>query len=217
MLVDVDLQSGYKPIVPLGTPVTANATSTTTTASFTQLTGSNRIGIAVVDCPNGATVSGVTWGGVAMTRLGTGVNGSSERMEIYYILESSLPANGALNVTATISTSTYCSVHVSMFENVKQSAPASPVTNTSASASTLSGVVSISVPGSFAITAAFAATSTSFTHGEGQEELTDAAYAGHGTTTSTYEEFNSTGSKNQSDIAAAAARMLFMATVIEPA
>lgn len=213
-VVDVDLYSAYLAIEYLGTAATGSATSTTVSATHTLLTGGNRIAFAFVVCPIAQTVSGVTYGGVAMTRLGTGVAGVSERMEIYYLLEASMPATGSKTVTATISGSAACGVHVWTIKNAKQSAPSTPVTNSSSSASYLSATVTVSIQGSFAITGGFTASGLTATQDAGQVELTDTGAAGGALSTS-YEECNA-GSNTQGLTISSGNRMLIMASIVEP-
>ena len=215
-LVDVDLYSTYLQIELLGSAATNSDTATSLSATHTLSNGANRIAFAIITLQTTQSVSGVTYGGVSMTRLGTGVAGSAEKMEIYYLLEASMPASGSKTVTATFSGSTDCMIEVFTIKNAKQSAPSTPVTNTSAGATYLSGNVTVSVEGSFSITGVFnRGGSNTFTHDAGQVEIAD-FNASVGSLTASYEEHNTAGTMTQGSTSSGSNRMLFMATVIEP-
>lgn len=214
-LVDINLYSAFQQIELLGTAAHNSNTASSLSATHTLSAGSNRIAFVITTCQVGQTVSGVTYGGVSMTRLGTGVAGSSERMEIYYLLEASMPADGSKTVTVTYSGSTDCLMTVFTIKNAKQSAPSTPVTNSSAGATYLSGNVSVTVEGSFAIAGVFNRGVNTFTHDTGQVEIDD-FNASIGTLAASYEEHETTGTKTQGSTASNSNRMLFMATVVEP-
>lgn len=214
-LVYTDVYSAYLPIETLGTAVSNSASSTTVSVTHTLASGSNRIALAFVALQTNS-VTGVTYGGVAMTQLGT-VNNGTEKLYVYYLLESSMPANGSKTVTATFNSSSGGGISVFTLQNVKQSAPSTPVTNSSGGASYLSASVSVGAQKSWAISVVFATIAGSFTHDSGQVEVTDyfLVTSGIGTMATSYEECG-TGTNTQGSTGSAAGRMNFIATVIEP-
>lgn len=214
-LVDVDIYSATLQIELLGTGATGStAAATSVSATHTLSSGSNRIAIACVYVQTN-TVTGVTYGGVAMTQLGV-ATGSNERCYIYYLLEASLPANGSKTVTASFSGSSAAQISVFTLKNAKQSAPGTAVTNTSAAAATLTVDLTVTYASSFGITAAGQAAGGTFTHGTGQVEITDNA-AGLGALATSYEDFTTTGTMTQSSTTTAGAnRMVMIGTVVDP-
>jgi len=213
-LIDVDLYSAYLQLQLLGSAVTASASATSISATHTLSSGSNRIAFAFVIVQS-STVTGATYGGVAMTLLGSVSNGT-ERLYIYYLLEAGMPANGSKTVTASLASSAACGMSVWTIQNAKQSAPSAPVSS-SASASSQTANVTISVDGSFGITGAFVTSATTFTHNTGQVEVTDfQPSSGIGAMSTSYEEVLVTGTETLGSTAGGSGRFLFIATVVEP-
>lgn len=107
------------------------ASSSSFSSSFTVGNNSNRILFAAV-CVNafsGATISSVTYNGVAMTELNT-QSGSPYTNKTYYLLA---PTTGSNNITVTTSLATAIGVAAFSVYNAKQQAP-----EASSSASTVS-------------------------------------------------------------------------------
>src|SRR2546422_2057074 len=66
--------------------------------------GTNRALLVGVSWSNGVTPTSVTYAGTAMTSIGSVFNGTSARVQLFYLLESALPASGTSNtVSVTLS------------------------------------------------------------------------------------------------------------------
>lgn len=195
-VVDVDIYSAYLQVQILGTAVQGGVNGTTVSATFTQSSGSNRIGFAFIGRQSTQTLTAVTWGGVAMTLLATNGYGS-QKLDCYYILESSLPANGSKTVSATTGTSGNMGITVFMVENGKQQAP-SPYNNTANTYGTyLSAAVTTTVDKTLLLACAYnVGGGGTFTHDTGQTEIIDGTTGSFGTMGASYEEA-STGSNTQ--------------------
>lgn len=216
VLLDVDIYSATLAIDLLGTAGTNGSNSASSLdVTHTLSTASNRIAFACVYVQT-QTCSGVTYGGVAMTQLGV-ATGSNERMYIFYLLEASLPANGSKTVTATLSGAAPVEMSVFTLKNAKQSAPGTAVTNTSASAQTLTVDLTVNILTSFAITAAGQTGGGTYIHGTGQVEISDHTTGWAAAMATSYEECSATGTNTQSSTTNAGAnRMVMIGTVVEP-
>ena len=94
-------------------------TAVTTTLSYTVGSGSNRLLVVGVQTLTNA-VTGVTYGGVAMTLAGrTTYVGARVGVAMYYLLA---PASGTANIVASFSTSAAFSIVAASYTGVKQSA-----------------------------------------------------------------------------------------------
>jgi len=93
--------------------------------NHTLVSGSNRLVVVMIAAENsGATLTGVTYGGVAMTMAVRGPD-TVDKAEIWYILEANLPADGVNSVALTWDQTTgeHCMVYVKQYQNVSQAAP----------------------------------------------------------------------------------------------
>jgi hypothetical protein len=117
-------------ILSVGTDTEAQGTSLTMSWSHTLIAGSNRMVVVYLGVEhNGASVSGVTYGGRTMT-LATSKEVSSlgtyMLCQIWYILETNLPANSAQTVAVTMTgsnTGLEMDARCAEYTGVKQSAP----------------------------------------------------------------------------------------------
>ena len=150
-------------ILSVGTDTEAQGTSLTKTWFHTLIAGSNRIVVVYLGVEhNGASVSGVTYGGRTMT-LATSKEVSSlgtyMLCQIWYILEANLPANGAQTVAVTMTgsnTGLEMDARCAEYTGAKQSAPEAtngasqltgPTITNTISPSTNSWVLSVSGSG----------------------------------------------------------------------
>jgi hypothetical protein len=76
----------------------SHAASGAYTWNHTVGTGNNRLLIVTCACWESSTISGVTYGGTALTLLGTHSGGSSRKVAMYYLLN---PAQGTAEVAVT--------------------------------------------------------------------------------------------------------------------
>lgn len=190
--------------------------------------GSNRIAIVFVHQTYynaSELITGVTYGGVAMTQIG---GGSGDRTNVYrnisawYLLEASLPANGTKTVVATFGASVLTSaISVFTIQNAKQAAyeqTPTPGTYLNASSSASSIAITTVAANAWAFSCGASENNTTFTHGTGQTEITDVAFAG-GTPCShsvSYEEIATPGSNTQVDTAGSSGRMVGIAFSFAP-
>lgn len=97
-------------------------TSSTSTLSHTVGSGSKRILCAVVTVSDSQTVSGVTYGGVAMTLLtNTAVFGATNSTSYLYYLVA--PAVGTANIVATVSGTPSVTMAAASYKGVEQASP----------------------------------------------------------------------------------------------
>lgn len=115
---------------------TGSTTGTSLTTSHT-CTGSDRILMVGVTSNNGASnfVTGVTYGGVAMTLIGERRKGDNERwLSLWYLIA---PATGANNIVVSASSSTFLLADGVSYTGVKQSGqPDASATNIATNATT---------------------------------------------------------------------------------
>ena len=212
----------------LSTAATASAnTATTVSATHTLSSGSNRIAIAIVSFYKSTSFecTGVTYGGVAMTKITNSGNHTSIFRDIsaWYLLEASLPANGSKTVTATVgSSSPNLNIHVFTIQDAKQQAHEVSGTYLNTSSATSSISITTVAAGAWAFSGAAADATSSYTHGTGQTEITDTSYTGalstNMTMSTSYEEITSPSLVTQTDtLAAGSTRHVGVAFSFAPA
>lgn len=205
-------------ITMLGTAATASAnTATTVSATHVLTSGSNRIAVVFVSFYKGTSFecTGVTYGGVAMTKIGNSGNHTTVYRDIsaWYLLEASLPANGSKTVTATVgSSSPNLNIHVFTIQDATQAAyEQTPTAGTYLNSSSATSSINITTvaANAWAFSGAAADASSSYTHGTDQIEITDTPYTGASSTkmtmTTSYEEVVTPGAVTQTDTVASGA------------
>lgn len=129
-------------IKKLGTDVSAQfAAFTGLTVSHTLVAGPNRLVVVgvVVENTDTVDVASVSYGGQAMTKAVdavTGTSGARDMMDIWYLLEDDMPADGANNVAVSLSGASNnpgVIVIASSYESVAQEAPESTGSKTETS------------------------------------------------------------------------------------
>jgi len=92
--------------------------------------GNNRLVVVTVsweDAEASASISSLTFGGTAMTKIAdlTVGSGYSEYISLWYLLDSSLPSSGSYNIAVTVSQTITREIYMAVAEysGVKQSAP----------------------------------------------------------------------------------------------
>ncbi|QTN31576.1 DUF11 domain-containing protein [Akkermansiaceae bacterium] len=138
-----DSPSSSSSTVFTSTPVQpAFASVSTTSGSASSFTfshnpgnGANRLLLVGVTLRNNASqsVSSVTFGGAALTRVGTQANGSNARVEIWSLTN---PSSGAANVVVTLSASGQASIGATTFTGVDQITPLEAFTSNTGSSTT---------------------------------------------------------------------------------
>jgi hypothetical protein len=188
----------------LGTLVTATTTlsGNSVSATHTLSAGSNRIAIAFVSqwkATTPVTIGGCTYGGVTMTHVTTaayyaGTSGYS-RVEVFYLLEASLPANGSKTVTATFNGSEVSTRHIAVFtiQDAKQIANEAEAKYEGTSKTASASVTT--TDGAWVFTGACNTQGTSYAVGSGQTEIWDDTIQG-----GSYEQVTA-GSNTQTEIA----------------
>lgn len=217
---NVDAGIEYVPpvsnIALLGTAATGTANTTTTvSATHTLSSGTKRIAIAFVSFYQSTATSctGVTYGGVAMTKIGNSGNHTNVFRDIsaWYLLDASLPANGSKTVTATLSASSAnLNIHVFTIQYAAQAAyEQSPTPGTYLATSSATSTISLTTvaANAWAFSGAACDATSTYTHGTGQTEITDTSYTGASsasiTMSTSYEEIASAGAVSQTDTIAA--------------
>src|SRR5438876_1071828 len=102
----VQVSATVNPSVTLGevSSIENDATSSKTWLHTTS--GTNRALLVGVSWSNGVTPTSVTYAGTTMTSIGSVFNGTSARVQLFYLLESALPASGTPNTgSVTLSSS----------------------------------------------------------------------------------------------------------------
>lgn len=173
-------------ISKLGTDVntTGNTLPGTLTVSHTLVAGVSRKVLVYVAFENGNTsdVSGVTYGGVAMTKAIsdiTGTSGFRSYASIWYLDEANLPANGANNAVATFtgtSSTPETQMYVAEYGGIGQGAPRSgdsdgSITTTSATITNSPLNAISSIRWAFSCMQSGNAGAGGFTHGESQTQI----------------------------------------------
>jgi len=181
-LTEENTGGGAMAIAKVGTDTSGTGTALTLSFSHTLVAGSNRLVVFAIGIENGDTidVDSVTYGGVAMTKAVEGITGTSGYRflaEIWYILESDLPSDGAQNVVITCS-GTVSSLEINGFcaeyTGVNQGAPEATDNTDEPSPpdATIENTISPSAD-SWVVSVAGCGNSGSFTHGQGQVEVLD--------------------------------------------
>lgn len=96
------------------------ASASTWTLSGKTTAGTNRLGVVRLVFNSTRTISSVTWGGNAMTHLGTTVDQGTERIFAYYIIA---PPTASSDVVVTLSGPTDGAYAVTSYEAVHQTTP----------------------------------------------------------------------------------------------
>lgn len=109
-----------------GTDVQSGPTTATSiSVNHTLVSGSNRKVVAYVGRGNGSgSITGVTYGGVAMTAAATGVDDDNDIAAVYYLDNASLPADGVRACVASASNSDWV-IAVAQYNDIAQGAPTS--------------------------------------------------------------------------------------------
>ena len=147
--------------------------------------GSNRLIVVSTLAENTGTcdVTGITYGGVAMTKATDAIVGSTVYLngEMWYLLESSLPRDGTNSIVVTYSgtpSSTENSAYCAQYNNVWQSAPEATDTDTIAASTPLDITSTISpTANAWVISVIGAGGAGSYAHGGTQVEVLDFADA----------------------------------------
>ena len=171
--------AGAGSIAKVGTDTSGTGNGLTLSFSHTLVAGSNRIVIVCFGSEhNGIAVSGITYGGKAMTlaiSFETPASGTKFLSQIWYILEANLPGNGAKTVTITATGSTsnlevngFCSEYTGVAQNAPE------VTNgaSQTSGNTITNTVSPST-NAWVISAMGSGNTGTWTHGASQVEVLD--------------------------------------------
>ena len=166
----------------VATQVRNNSSGTTITASHTLAAGANRIVVAWGAIEDDNAIASATYGGVAMTALtekSHSTGGTATRIRMFYLLNASLPADGANNCVMT-STDAFLSGcwHVVCIQDAKQQAPEDTGNGESATNATVdTGSTLTTITANAFIISGFACNNntSSSTYGTGQSELADTA------------------------------------------
>lgn len=148
-------------IAELGTAVSAQSTAAANTISVSHTLGSgtNRLAVVVVTTyRNGGdpNITGITYGGVAMTELVDKIQTvSSDRFHaaIWYLKNADMPSDGSKTVTATYdeSNTKEMQVAVQTFSGVDQTTPFTDSDSTGSSSSVSASLTLTTVSGDMAI------------------------------------------------------------------
>lgn len=184
----------------LGTAATATGLAADNpTFSHTLSAGSNRIAIVFVACNSVRTITSVTYGGVACTLITTAPTTGGERLAAYYLLEASLPANGAKTVSVQFSGATDYNLACFTIQDAKQQAYETSNSSYSASATTIQTSITTVAANAWAISGALVDGTRTFTHDTGQNEITDVQTTSWCAMSTSYEEIASPGSVTQGE------------------
>jgi hypothetical protein len=137
-------------IAKVGTDTSGTGNSLTLSFSHTLAAGSNRLVVVYAQAENVGSIdiSGITYGGTAMTKAIDGVTTSSGYymlVEIWYLLEASLGSTGSKTVSITysgIASSLEVNGFCAEYTNVKQAVPEATDTDGSALSTTVTNNVS---------------------------------------------------------------------------
>lgn len=168
-------------IAKAGTDVWTSSNSLSYSFSHTLVSGSNRIIIFFVGLENNDTisVSSVTYGGVTMTLASSylsGTTGVRNLAAIYYLLNSSLPSDGAqtvqINLSGTAST-LFSIIGCGEYTGVAQTAPEATDTKYETSNQTITNTISPSTGAWVLSVAESGSNQGSWTQGGSQVEILD--------------------------------------------
>lgn len=167
-------------VLELGTNTSGTGNATSLSFSHTLVTGTNRVVVVDVGIENAADidVSGITYGGVAMTKAkdqSTAASGTRNIAESWYLLEADLPSEGSNTVAITCSGSA-SSLEIngwcSELGNIAQSAPEATDGDSQTSGNTITSTISPSTD-AWVVSVLSCGNAGSFTHGSGQIEKLD--------------------------------------------
>ena len=173
-------------IAKAGTDTSGTGTALTLSFSHTLVAGSDRLVVVCIGIENGDTidVDSVTYGGVAMTLAVEGITGTTGfrcLAEIWYILESNLPSDGANTVQITCSGTVYeleVNGFCAEYTGVEQGAPEATAEHGQTTGATITNTISPS-DNAWVISAVGCGNAQvfpilwQFTHGQGQVEVLD--------------------------------------------
>jgi hypothetical protein len=156
----------------VGTPASGTfAGGSSKTVSYTLAAGANRILlVGVSGNGSGVSVSSVTYNGVSLTGR-TGASDGNRFARWFTLPETSLPADGAYNVVATLSGNGYGSVYITCLSGCPGGAPEASANNTGSTTVTTNITTLTNDARLFDLTGCDDRT---FTPGAGQTELYDA-------------------------------------------
>ena len=152
---------------------TGTTTGTSVTVSHTTGTGANRLMLVGISYRNkdSETVSAISYGGSALTLVGTIANGTNSRIYIYRLLN---PAQGTANLAVTFNNAVDrgAVVAVATFFNVNQSSPLGTFASATGS-STAPSVDVTAATGQLVFDVLAVRNTTALTPGAGQSERWD--------------------------------------------
>lgn len=168
-------------IAKTGTDVYTSSGNLSYSFSHTLVSGSDRAIVLFIALENNDTisVSSITYGGVTMTLADSylsGTSGARNLAAIYYLLNSSLPSDGAQTVQITLSgtASTLFSISgCGEYTGVAQTAPEATDTTYQTSSATIANTISPSAGAWVVSVAESSTTDNSWSHGQSQVELLD--------------------------------------------
>lgn len=121
--------------------------------SHTLGSGSNRIVLATYTQENNnSSCTSITYNGSNMTKVGTITNGANSA-EIWYILESSLPASGTYTVAFTCGGGQSWTASAISLIGAAQSAPEASATNTNSGSATITSAITTLTNGAWVVDA----------------------------------------------------------------
>jgi hypothetical protein len=167
--------------------VSNNGNAGLSTLSWSHTTsGTNRVLVVGVSWAGGQTVNSVTYAGTTMTSIGSVSNGSNARAQLFYLLESALPASGTSNtVQVTMSAAATEIVGGAVtFRGANQTTPVGSFASATGSSSTPSVTVT-SNTGETVIDTVEVRSSTAMTAGASQTQrwqMQPSSFRGAGST-----------------------------------
>lgn len=165
--------------IAFGNSASGSAASGTITFAHNICTGNSYrillVGVAIEDTSGTrARVTGITYNGVAMTYLNAvSASDTNGRCELWYMLNSSLPASGSYNVVISFNATHNGAVGMACcLGNVKQEAPGS-ATNSNTGSTTITTNITTTEDYSWVVDAVQNGDNNAFTAGTGQTERLD--------------------------------------------
>jgi outer membrane protein assembly factor BamB len=164
-----------------------NGNASQSTLSWSHTTsGTNRVLLVGVSWAGTQTVSSVTYAGTAMTSIGSVSNSSNAKAQLFYLVESSLPASGTSNtVLVTMSAASTETVGGAVtFRGANQTTPVGPFASATGTSTTPSVSVT-SNTGETVIDTVEVHSSTAMTVGGGQTQrwqMLPSSFRGAGST-----------------------------------
>jgi len=168
-------------IAKAGTDTSSTAAALSLNFNHTLVSGSERLVVVTIGIENcdAADVTGVTYGGVAMTRAisaSTTPSGCRNVSEVWYILEANLPSNGsqAVDITGSGTPNTpEINALAAQYTGVAQGAPDAVAETDQTVGATITNTGFSAVSGDLLVSAMSAGNTGSFAHGQSQTELLD--------------------------------------------